>query len=374
MPQLWAGIDAGKEHHHCVVIDEDGTRLLSRKVGNDEEQIVALVAEVVELAAGEGVVWATDLNRGGAGLLIAVLVARDQQLLYISGRTVHHAAGGYRGDGKSDAKDAAVIADQARMRRDLHPLSSEDELATEMRLLVSYRRDLVADRTRTINRLRATLLEYFPGLEAAFDYAGRKAALMLLTRYQTPEQLRHAGAARISAWLKKQGCLMPEKIAEAAVDVAHQQHTTAAGQAAAALIVARLATEALRLIEEVKEVESQLDERFRRHEHAEIMMSIPGFGPTLGAEFLAAVGSLKHYENADRLAGVAGLAPVPRDSGRISGNLHRPKRYDRRLMRACYLAAQVAAQCNPESRCYYDASGPKARTTSKPCSAWHAAE
>ena len=133
--------------------------MLSRKVGNDEEQIVALVAEVVELAAAEGVVWATDLNRGGAGLLIAVLVARDQQLLYISGRTVHHAAGGYRGDGKSDAKDAAVIADQARMRRDLHPLSSEDELATEMRLLVSYRRDLVADRTRTINRLRATLLE-----------------------------------------------------------------------------------------------------------------------------------------------------------------------------------------------------------------------
>lgn len=44
-------------------------------------------------------------------------------------------------------------------------------------------------------------------------------------------------------------------------------------------------------------------------------------------------------EMLDRLAGVAGLAPVPRDSGRISGNNHRPRRYDRRLLRVCYLAA-----------------------------------
>lgn len=35
--QLWAGIDAGKAHHHCVVIDSDGTQLLSRRVANDEQ-------------------------------------------------------------------------------------------------------------------------------------------------------------------------------------------------------------------------------------------------------------------------------------------------------------------------------------------------
>ena len=51
-----------------------------------------------------------------------MLLAHDQELLYIPGRTVHHAAGSYRGDGKTDAKDATVIADQARMRRDLQPL------------------------------------------------------------------------------------------------------------------------------------------------------------------------------------------------------------------------------------------------------------
>jgi transposase len=354
MPRFWAGVDAGKTHHHCVVIDQDGTRLLSRKVGNTEDEILAFLADVTGLTEGE-VVWATDLNQGGAALLIAVLAANGQPMLYIPGRTVHHAATTYRGDGKTDAKDAGIIADQARMRRDLAPARGGDEIAVELRMLAAHRADLVADRTRTINRLRATLLEYFPGLEAAFDYAQRKAAVLLLTEYQTPDQLRRAGISRVTAKLRKTGARQPEQIAQVAVDAAHAQHTVVPGQDAAAMIVKRLANEVLRLREEVEEVESQLETRFRRHRHAESLLSIPGFGPLLAAEFIAFTGgTLATFESADRLAGIAGVAPVPRDSGRISGNLHRPKRYSRRLLRVCYLSAEVAARHHPESRAYYE--------------------
>ena len=75
-----------------------------------------------EIATGEEVCWATDLNAGGAALLIELLTAHAQRLLYIPGRIVHHAAATYRGDGKTDAKDARIIADQARMRTDLQPV------------------------------------------------------------------------------------------------------------------------------------------------------------------------------------------------------------------------------------------------------------
>lgn len=36
MPEIWAGVDIGREHHHCVVIDAQGERLLSRRFLNDE--------------------------------------------------------------------------------------------------------------------------------------------------------------------------------------------------------------------------------------------------------------------------------------------------------------------------------------------------
>jgi hypothetical protein len=118
VPELWAGIDAGKSHHHCVVLDTDGKRRLSRRVANDETALLALLADVAELSGDGTTTWAIDLNGGGAALLLALLVNHDQRLLYIPGRTVYHAAASYRGDGKTDAKDAAIIADQARMRRE----------------------------------------------------------------------------------------------------------------------------------------------------------------------------------------------------------------------------------------------------------------
>jgi transposase len=352
---LWAGVDAGKSDHYCVVIDADGKRVLSRRVANDEAALVELISTVVALADGGELTWAIDLNAGGAALLITLLVAAQHQLLYIPGRTVHHASGGYRGEGKTDAKDAAVIADQARMRRDLAALRAGDDIAVELRILTARRTDLVADRTRAINRLRAQLLEYFPALERAFDYSKSKAALILLTGYQTPDGLRRAGAARLVAWLRKRKARNADGIAATALEAANAQHTVVPGQQLAAAMVARLAKEVMTLDTEIGATDTLIEERFRRHRHAEIILSMPGFGVTLGAEFLAATGGdINAFGTPDRLAGVAGLAPVPRDSGRISGNLKRPRRYNRQLLRACYLAAHIAIRTDPASRTYYN--------------------
>jgi hypothetical protein len=53
VPELWAGIDAGKSHHHCVVLDADGKRRLSRRVANDETALLELTADVAELAGDD---------------------------------------------------------------------------------------------------------------------------------------------------------------------------------------------------------------------------------------------------------------------------------------------------------------------------------
>ena len=100
-----------------------------------------------------------------------------------------------------------MIADLARMRRDLQPLRCGDDIAVELRILTGRPTDLVADRTRAINRVRARL-GYFSALERAFDYSNRKAALILLTGYQTPDALRYAGAVRLAARLSKRKAAM----------------------------------------------------------------------------------------------------------------------------------------------------------------------
>jgi transposase len=354
MAAVWAGIDSGKRGHHCAVLDAAGRLVLSRRVVNDESALLELITSVLALAGGDQVVWATDLNAGGAALLIALLADRGQRVLYIPGRIVHHAAATYRGDGKTDAKDARIIADQARMRTDLQPVRGADQISTELRLLTARRTDLVYDRVRAINRLRALMLEYFPALEAAFDYS-KKAPLILVSGYQTPEAIRRIGVTRLAAWLKKRGCRGSANVARKAVDAANAQRAMLRTEAVAAQLVAKLAEQIAAIDVEIARLDEQISERFDQHCDAPILLSMPGFGPVLAATFLANTGGdLNAFETVDRLASVAGLAPAPRDSGRISGNHHRPRRFNRRLLRTCYLAALSSLKNSPASRAFYD--------------------
>ncbi|MFB7338988.1 transposase [Streptomyces hydrogenans] len=117
-----------------------------------------------------------------------------------------------------------------------------------------------------------------------------------------------------------------------AVEAAESRHTAVAGERAIARMVQTLVGELASLNEEVAEVEGRIESRFREHDRAEIIESVPGIGAVLGAEFLAAVdGSLNAFATPDRLAALARVTPAPPDSGKISGNLHRPKRDHRGL-------------------------------------------
>ncbi|GAB1339749.1 IS110 family transposase [Streptomyces sp. E-15] len=357
MPELWAGTDAGKAEHHCTVIDADGNKTLSRRVPNNEDELLQLLGDVLELADGAPVTWAVDLNAGGAALWNALLVNHGQRLFYIPGRTVHHASGSYRGDGKSDAKDAFVIADQTRMCRDLQPLKETSEIAVDLKILTGRRMDLSADRTRAINRLRAQILEYFPALERTFDYSTSKTALVLLTGYQTPAALRRIGRARLATWLKNHGVRtlnVAKSAADTAVTAAEAQFTVVPGEKTSAKMVHTLAREVMALDEEIAQTNAHIEDRFREHPDAEVITSMPGIGDMLGAEFIAATGGeMAAFGSPDRLAGVAGLAPVPRDSGKVSGNLRRPRRYSRRLLRMFHLSAQTATVHCPQSKAIY---------------------
>nr|BFD89227.1 IS110 family transposase [Kitasatospora sp. Xyl93] len=349
--RVWAGIDAGKGHHWAAVVDDTGRTLWSKKVENDETAILTALGEILALA-GE-VYWAVDISGTSSALLLALLAAHGQQAVYVPGRTVNRMAGAYRGEAKTDARDAYVIAETARHRRDFTTIKVPAQLAADLALLTAYRSDLVADRVRMINRLRDVLTGIFPALERAFDYSAHKGALVLLTGYQTPAALRRRGRARLTAWLANRSVRGADAVAATALDAADAQHTVLPGEEVAAAIVADLAAQILALDDRLKRIDKQIRDTFHAHPQAEIVESLPGIGPILGAELVVAAGDLTAYANAGHLASAAGLVPVPRDSGRRTGNLHRPKRYSRRLRRVFYLSAQTSIIKDGPNRDFY---------------------
>ena len=350
-PKVWVGVDAGKEVHWAHVLDVSGTQVLSRRAENDEADLSLLIDEV--LALSEEPLWAVDQPGGSAALLLALLWERAQRVLYLPGLAVERVREAYPGESKTDARDAYVIADQARMRSNLARLAPGEDALAEMQLLLARRRDLVADRTRCVNRLRDVLLSLFPALERAMDL-NAKGALILVRHYQTPGAIRRVGQRRLAAFLKNRGVKGAEEIASKAITAAKAQSVSLPAENVAATICAELANEALALKESVAALDGELEKRFFARPEARILASLPGMGPVLGSEFLVSVGDLSAFSSADQLAAYAGLVPAAHDSGKRVGNHRRMRGGNKVLKRVFYQSAFASLRSSPHSRAFYD--------------------
>lgn len=348
----WVGVDVGKEFHWAHALDASGNEVLSRRVENDEASLSALIDEALSLTTD--LVWATDQPGGGAALLLALLWERGQKVLYVPGLAVDRARDAYRGESKTDERDARLIADQARMRSDFSELAPEEGALAELQLLLARRRDLLVDRTRAVTRLREALLALFPALERALDL-NAKGPLVLLARYQSPAKLRRTGRKRLASYLKGRGVKGADGLAEKALAAAGTQSVELPAQEVASRICAEIAGEVLALKERIAALDKEVAGRFFDLPEARIVASLPGVGPVLGAEFLVCVGDPSaSFQSADRLAAYAGLVPAARDSGKRVGNDRRTRGGNKVLKRVFFLSAFSSLRSSPHSRAFYD--------------------
>src|SRR5205085_254913 len=94
------------------------------------------------------------------------LLAAGERVVRVPPHRMGASRKGEREPGESDEIDALAVA-RAVVKDGVEqfPIAYLDEHAMEIRLLFDHRADLVAERTRIINRLRWHLLEMCPELE-----------------------------------------------------------------------------------------------------------------------------------------------------------------------------------------------------------------
>jgi hypothetical protein len=212
------------------------------------------------------------------------------------------------------------------------------------------------------DELELALIEHGVDSEGVIDVHAAWAAFRVFA------QVPYTG---LQLWLREHKVRNADKLATAAMRAAEAQHVRVPGEAMAGELIARLATNLIELDRQLAELDKLIAERFQSHHHAKVITSMVGIDDLLGAEFFSATGgSLDAFASADHLAGYAGLAPTPRDSGRRVGNLHRPKRYNRQLQRVFYTSAVISIQRSLASRTFYDRKRPTANITAKRSSPW----
>lgn len=166
---VFLGLDVGKSAHHGHGLTPAGKKVFDKQLPNSEPKPRAVFDE---LAAKFGTVLVVVDQPASIGALpLPLTVARDAgcKVAYLPGLAMRQIADLYPGEAKTDAKDAAVIADAARtMPHTLRSLELTDGITAELTVLVGFDQDLAAEATHTSNRIRGLLTQFHPSLDVLF--------------------------------------------------------------------------------------------------------------------------------------------------------------------------------------------------------------
>ena len=307
MAMIMLGIDAHKRSHTVVAVDELGRRLGAKTT------TATTSADHLELLRwadqfGPERTWAVEDCRHLSRQLERDMLAAGERLVRVPPKLMAHSRDAARTYGKSDPIDALAVA-RAALREPGLPTAALEPASRELRLLVDHREDLVAERTRHINRLRWHLHDIDPSWDP------KKRALTTMKHLRLAEQrLEHLDS-----------------------------------------VVARVAIDLVRRIREltltINDLEGELDQRTA--DTAPNLRAVHGVAGLSAAKVIGEVAGIDRFRSRHAFARHNGTAPTPVWSS--NSERHRlSKTGNRQLNAATHRIALTQARSLPEARAYLE--------------------
>jgi transposase len=306
------GADTHKRSHTLVAVDAatGQTRGQLTIAASDQGEL-----EGLRFASGldEQRAWAIEDCRHVSSRLERTLLAAGERVLRVTPSLTGVSRKSSRIPGKSDPIDATAVALAAlRVGIDELPAAHLDEHAMEIRVVTDYRDQLIAERTRMINRLRWHLVRIAPELEAKLG----------------PASVKH-----------------PQNLTRLARQLNRLERTPQLRVAKA--LVARIG----QITREERDLLAELKALIQSHCPA--LLDQPGCGTVTAAIIIGHTAGAERFRTEACFARHAGTAPIPASSGNTQRyRLHRGG--DRQLNRAIHIIALSQAAWDPTTRAYLD--------------------
>jgi transposase len=315
------GADTHKGSHALAAVDEGTGRVRgSREIKADDEGHVAAVRWARGLDAER--VWAIEDCRHVSRRLEQALLAAGERVVRVAPHRMGASRKGEREPGKSDEIDALAVA-RAVVKDGVErfPVAYLNEQAIEIRLLADHRQDLIAERTRTVNRLRWHLLDLCPELERSIKRGALNQSRVL---------------DRVDRALRK----LP---AGARGRIAREQISQIRG-----------------LNRQVEQLQAELAELVKAHRPQ--LLAEQGCGALVAAILIGHTAGVKQFHKRSSFGLQTGTAPIPCSSGqRTQHRLNRGG--DRQLNHALHIIAITRAQRDPTTKAYLARKEAEGKTT-----------
>jgi len=315
------GADTHKGEHALAAVEAGTGRVRGgRQIKADDAGHLAAVRWAREL--DDERVWAIEDCRSCSRRLEQALLAAGERVVRVPPHRMGASRKGEREPGKSDEIDALAVA-RAVVKDGVEqfPVAYLNERAMEIRLLCDHRGDLVAQRTRTVNRLRWHLLQLCPELERSVKCGA----------FNQPRVLD-----RVDRALRK----LP---AGARVRVAREQ-------------IAQIRS----LNRQADQLEVELLELVKAHRPK--LLAEQGCGALTAAILIGHTAGVKDFRKHSSFGLQTGTAPIPCSSGKRTQ--HRLNRGgDRQLNHALHIIAITRASRDPATKQYLARKKAEGKTT-----------
>ena len=315
---FFTGIDWAAETHAVCVMDAAGKTVTEFTIEHSADGIATLIRRLSRY--GDPGDMPAAIERPD-GRLVDLLLEAGHPVVPVKPNAIKAWRDGEVLSGaKSDAGDAAVIAEYLRLRR--HKLTVAvpySDQTRALRTVVRARGDLVEMRVAATNQLSALLDAHWPGARAIFADVESPISLEFLTRYPTPAAASHLGEKRMAAFLVKHGYCGRRSPAELLARLRAAPAGTGLESLAEALRDAVLAAVGVlsALNASVKNLDRSVAAHLGEHPDGATFTSLPRSGQINAAQVLAEWGDCRQaYDRPDSVAALAGCTPVTRESGK----------------------------------------------------------
>jgi transposase len=307
----YLGIDWANDKHDLCLLDEAGTILKQMTIPQDLTGFQQLERLVNRYGVDK---IRLNIERSD-GLLVDWIMAQRWPLYITPTVVVAHRR---PRRSKSDVSDAYLLAHLLRLNDpDCRQLTRSSATVLHLRELARALETALADQRRLANRLRYTLLQYFPAATKIFHRVEYLVTLAFLEQYPTPEAAQTLTPTSLQLFLKQHHYHHYSRVDEilALLNAPMPRAMVPEGYIAQVQMLIPLLRE---LYQRVIKLEKGLVAVLDTHPEAAWWRSWPGtHGPLTLARLLAWIGDDRtRFPTAASLQAVAGTAPVTRRSGK----------------------------------------------------------
>jgi transposase len=316
---FYVGVDWAAETHAVCVLGSDGKVKGQFTIAHTADGFADLLRRLGRLA-GDPLDVPVAIERPD-GRLVDALLEAGYPVVPVSPNAIKAWRDGEVLSGaKSDAGDAAVIAEYLRLRAHrLQPAIPFSAETKALRTVVRTREDIVEMRVAATNQLAALLEAHWPGGKAIFADVESPIALDFLTRYPTAVHAERLGEKRLAAFCVKHGysgrrpaAELLQRLRQAPAGTTEETLVDAIRDAVLALVTVLRALGAAR-----KDLDRSVAAHLGEHPDGPIFTSLPRSGQINAAQMLAEWGdSRAAYDGPDAVAALAGMSPVTNQSGK----------------------------------------------------------